>query len=63
MATLKKIYIDVMVNGYFYKQVTYLYSPIFGYTERQLKEYVLQEYPSLKDKNWEIAISNQRIMK
>lgn len=62
MKQLETIYIDVMLDGYFYKQLLFTHDKTQHVYRSQLHEYVLQRYPSLKGKNYEIEISNQRVI-
>ena len=58
---MKTIYLDILVNGYFYKQLPYRYSPIFAIDERDVKKYVLEQLPTLTRKNWTVGLSHNRI--
>lgn len=62
MGQLETIYIDVMLDDYFYKQVTFTHNRSQPILRSQLYEAVLQRYPSLKGKNYTIEISNQRVI-
>ena len=58
---MKKIYIDIMVDGYFWNQIPYMYLPILPIDENDAKAQVLKAYPSLANKNYTIEFSEQRI--
>lgn len=52
---MDKIYLDIMVKGRFYKQVSYEYSPLFNIDYMDIIKHVLEKCPSLKDKkDWSI---------
>lgn len=58
---MKKVYLDIMVDGMFYCQLPYLYLPFMEIDIREVEAYVLEKRPSLKGKNINIAFSNERI--
>lgn len=62
MTHFKTIYVDIMVDGYFYKQVSFTHNEAFPIFQSQLRELVLSKYPSLENKQFTIELSNQRII-
>ena len=59
----KTIYLDIMVHGRFYKQVSYEYSPLFKIDYTDVIKHVLEKCPSLKDKkDWSI-MEGQRVFR
>lgn len=40
---MEKVYLDIMVNGKFYKQLTYNYSKLFIIDADEVKAFVLQK--------------------
>lgn len=55
------IYIDIMVDGRFYKQIPYVYNPLWKLDEEDARKKVLDAYPTLALKNYELRFSQQRI--
>ena len=60
---MKKIYIDIMVDGYFWNQIPYMYLPIMPIDDRDVNKQVLKAFPSLANKNYTLEFSKQRVMK
>ena len=60
---LKKIYIDIMVDGYFWNQIPYMYLPILPIDKKDANAQVLKAFPSLTNKNYTLEFSEQRIIK
>ena len=59
---MKTIFLDIMLNGKFFRQVKYQYSPIFKFNIEDMANYVLEKYPSLKkEKHVEIAVGGNRV--
>ena len=58
---MEKVYLDIMVNGKFYKQLTYYYSKIFIIDADEVKAFVLQKLPTLKNKEFTIKFTNNKI--
>ena len=44
---MEKVFLDIMVNGKFYKQLTYNYSKLFIIDADEVKAFVLQKLPTL----------------
>lgn len=58
----RAVYLDVMVDGRFYRQLPYSYCPLWPATERELTEYARKKIPSLEHKRNVIAqLSNNRV--
>ena len=57
----KRIYIDVMIDGRFVRQVPFTYSPLFSYDKNEVIAHVLNTCPSLKDKPFTVAFSSSRV--
>ena len=57
----KTIYIDIMVDGRFYKQMPYQYNPLWKIDARDVEKEVLKRYSNLNGKKYELGFSNQRI--
>ena len=60
---LKKIYIDIMINGFFWNQITYTYLPFLPIDNRDVNKQVLKAFPSLEGKNYTLEFSKQRAVK
>ena len=58
---MKKCYLDIMVAGRFYCQLPFLYAPIFSVTEDEIREYVVEKRPSLKNKEFNVIPTNNRL--
>lgn len=57
----KVTYIDIMVDGRFYKQMPYQYNPLWEIDTSDVEKEVLKRYSHLKGKKYELGFSNQRI--
>ena len=57
----KVIYIDIMVNDRFYKQMPYQYNPLWEIDVRDVEKNVLKKYSHLNGKKYKLGFSNQRI--
>lgn len=57
----KVIYIDIMVNNRFYRQMPYQYNPLWEIDIADVKSNVLNAYPNLRNKDFVLGFSNQRI--
>lgn len=57
----KVIYIDIMVDGRFYRQMPYQYNPLWKIDIADVKSNVLNAYPNLRNKDFVLGFSNQRI--
>lgn len=65
MATTKQkdvLYVDVMVNGYFYTQVKYPHWHLFEVNTQDVLDYVLKRYPSLKNKKFNLLFGERVIV-
>ena len=53
---MKTMYLDIMVDDRFYRQIPYEYSPIFAIDYGELVDYVIKKLPSLANekKSWTI---------
>ena len=58
---MEKVYLDIMVNGKFYKQLTYNYSKLFIIDADEVKTFVLQKLPTLKNKEFTIKFTTNKI--
>lgn len=63
MSPFQTIYLDILVNDRFYKQLPYRYSPLFVIDERDVTDFILEKLPSLRKKKWTVGFSNNRIAK
>ena len=53
---MKDLIFDVMLNGRFVCTLKYRFCPLFSITEEELAKFVEEKRPSLKGKNYKIAI-------
>ena len=53
---MKELIFDVMLNGRFVCTLKYRFCPLFPITEEALAKFVEEKRPSLKGKNYKIAI-------
>lgn len=53
---MKELIFDVMLNGRFICTLKYRFCPLFPITEEELAKFVEEKRPSLKGKNYKIAI-------
>ena len=61
---MKTIYLDILVRGRFYTQLAYRFSPLFVIDAEDVKRFVLDKLPSLRNsKEWTIGFSNSRVFK
>ena len=58
---MQTIYLDIMVEGRFYKQLTYNYPPLFRIEWEDVQKFILNSLPSLRGKKWEVGFSKQRV--
>ena len=56
---MEKVFLDIMVNGKFYKQLTYYYRKLFIIDADEVKAFVLQKLPTLKNKEFTIKFTNK----
>lgn len=54
------VYVDVMLNGRFYRQLKYSYCPLFPIRLEDLTEFVENECPTLRGKNYTLNFSDKR---
>ncbi len=54
-------YIDIMVDGRFYKQIPYHFNPLWEIDLKDVQKEVLNAYPHLANKHFTMGFSNQRI--
>ena len=53
---MKYLIFDVMLNERFVCTLKYRFCPLFTITEEELAKFVVEKRPSLKGKNYKIAI-------
>ena len=58
---MEKVYLDIMVNGKFYKQLTYYYSKLFKIAADKIKAFLLQKILTLKNKDFTTKFTNNKI--
>ena len=58
---MARVYLDIMVNGKFYKQLTYNYSELFIIDADDVKAFVLKKLPTLKNKEFTIKFTQNKI--
>ena len=58
----KVIYLDIMIRGLFVCQLTYKYCPLFRIEIEELEKFVLEKRPTLRNKKFTIAFSNNRVI-
>ena len=68
---MKPLLVDVMVNGSFYTQVTYTKRGrprmvdgkiVEEHDPDEVKQFVLDTLPSIRNKDFSLAFSNQRVL-
>ena len=59
---LKIIHLDIMVKDKFVTQIPYPYCPLFPIDSEELKSFVLEKRPSLKNKDSKIEFSNNKVI-
>ena len=55
------VYLDIMIQDKFYKQLTYNYSELFMIDADEVKAFVLKKLPTLKNKEFTIKFTNNKI--
>lgn len=50
-----------MLKGRFFKQLVYMYNPLFPINSKKVKTFVEEHLPSLKAKEYNINFSNQKV--
>lgn len=58
----KVIYLDIMIRGLFVCQLPYKYCPLFRIEIEELEKFVLEKRPTLRNKKFVIAFSNNRVI-
>lgn len=58
---MEKVYLDIMIQDKFYKQLAYNYSELFMIDADDVKAFVLQKLPTLKNKDFTIKFTNNKI--
>ena len=58
---MEKVYLDIMIQDKFYKQLTYNYSELFMIDADEVKAFVLKKLPTLKNKEFTIKFTNNKI--
>ena len=58
---MEKVYLDIMIQDKFYKQLTYNYSELFMIDADEVKAFVLKKLPTLKNKDFTIKFTNNKI--
>lgn len=58
---MEKVYLDIMIQDKFYKQLTYYYSKLFIIDGNEVKAFVLQKLPTLKNKEFTIKFTTNKI--
>ena len=58
---LKIIYLDIMVKDRFVTQIPYPHCTLFPIDSEELKNFVLEKRPSLKNKDFRIEFSNNKV--
>ena len=58
----KVVYLDIMVRGLFVAQLPYKVNPIFPATDEELRKFVISKRPTLRNKKFVIAFSNNRVI-
>lgn len=55
------IYIDIMLEGRFYRQLAYRYCPLWPVKESEVKTFIESKCPSLIGRLYNISFSNQKV--
>ena len=58
---MEKVFLDIMIQDKFYNQLTYYYSELFIIDADEVKAFVLQKLPTLKNKEFTIKFTNNKI--
>ena len=58
---MEKFFLDIMIQDKFYKQLTYNYSKLFIIDADEVKAFVLQKLPTLKNKEFTIKFTTNKI--
>lgn len=61
IAKSKIIYLDIMVNDRFYRQIPMRYYPLFPLLPEEVAEYAIDKIPSLANKEFTINFSSNRV--
>lgn len=57
----KWIYLDIMLGDKFYQQLPMKYCPFFALKEEEVRKFVLDRLPTLKNKKFRINFSNDKV--
>ena len=57
----KTVYVDVMKDGIFYKQVPYSYCPLFQINKSKIEKYIRGIMPSLRGHKIGVELTNNRV--
>ena len=63
MKGYKRIYLDIMVRGRFFRQIPYEFPLLFAVDLDEVKQYALEKIPSLQGVSFNIEFSDQRIIR
>ena len=58
---LKIIYLDIMIKDRFITQIPYPYCPLFPIDLEELRSFIEDKRPSLKNKDFRIEFSNNKV--
>ena len=58
---MEKVYLDIMIQDKCYKQLTYYYSKLFISDADEVKAFVLQKLPTVKNKEFTIKFTHNKI--
>lgn len=58
---LKIIYLDIMIKDRFITQIPYPYCPLFPIDSEELRSFIEDKRPSLKNKDFRIEFSNNKV--
>lgn len=56
------VYLDIMIGGLFICQLTYRYCPLFALDSEELRNFVLEKRPTLRNKKFTIEFSSNRVL-
>lgn len=63
IAKSKIVYLDIMVNDRFYRQIPMRYCPLFVLEPEEVRDYVIEKIPSLANKKFIVNFSSNRVIK
>ena len=58
---LKSLYLDIMIKDRFITQIPYPYCPLFPIDSEELRSFIEDKRPSLKNKDFRIEFSNNKV--